>query len=128
MRKLWVGRTMAAPATATWGVLTDVARWSEWGPTVRGAELAGDGFGLGARGWVVTPLGVRLPFEVTTYEPEVSWAWEVAGIPATEHRVQDLGGGTSRVGFGVPVVAAPYLAVCRVALHRIERLVTSTTS
>jgi hypothetical protein len=46
----------------------------------------------------------------------------VAGIPATGHRVEALGPGRCRVVFEVPLLAAPYLAVCRLAAHRIRTI------
>ncbi|MFN3216539.1 MAG: hypothetical protein ACE367_08600 [Acidimicrobiales bacterium] len=50
-------------------------------------------------------------------------SWKVAGVPATSHAVEALGDDRCRAGFGVPVAAAPYLAVCALALRRIERIV-----
>ncbi|HEX2576259.1 MAG TPA: hypothetical protein VHK88_07905 [Aquihabitans sp.] len=100
----------------------------EWGPTVAAARIddGGDGTRIrpGARGAIRPPVGPWIPFRVTAFVPGVSWAWRVAGVPATAHRVEDLGDGRCRVGFRVPLVAAPYAAVCAVALRRIEALLT----
>jgi hypothetical protein len=63
-----------------------------------------------------------LPFTVTAVVDGRRWCWNVAGVPATDHTVTPLDDGRCRVGFGVPVVAAAYLAVCRVALRRIATL------
>ena len=41
----------------------------------------------GTRGRVQTALGAWLQFRVTGWEPDVFWAWSVADIPATGHRV-----------------------------------------
>jgi hypothetical protein len=117
-----VHRDIAAPAHVSWHLLTDVTQWPEWGPSVRSARLHEDGFGLGSTGVVSTVLGVDLPFEITAFDPGVRWAWKVAGVPATDHTVTALGPDRSRVGFGVPSIAAPYLAVCRRALTRLEGL------
>jgi hypothetical protein len=46
----------------------------------------------------------------------------VAGIPATGHRVEPLGPERCRVVFEVPLLAAPYLAVCRVAALKIRTI------
>ena len=123
---LEVGRDLAAPAAVAWDLLVDTTRWPEWGPTVTGAEITagGDGsrIGPGATGTVRTPGGLSLPFRVTELDPGRRWAWAVGGVPATAHRVEALGSDTCRVTFEVPVWAAPYLAVCAVALRRIERL------
>jgi hypothetical protein len=118
---LWVHRDADAPAETVWALLTNPDCWPVWGPTVRHAELHCH-FEAGATGVVTTMLGVRLPFEITAHVDGARWAWKVAGVPATDHTVQALGPDRSRVGFGVPWPVAPYLAVCRVALRRIESI------
>ena len=120
---LWVYRDIDVPAEAVWELLTSPDRWPAWGPTVRHAELAGNRLEAGATGAVTTVLGLRLPFEITTQDG-MRWAWKVAGVPATDHTVQALAPERCRVGFGVPWPAAPYLAVCRVALRRLESIAT----
>jgi uncharacterized protein YndB with AHSA1/START domain len=122
MRRLWVHRDVDAPAAALWDLLVDPRRWPDWGPSVRSADLDGPELRLGTRGTVTTAGGARLPFEITAYERGHRWAWKVAGVPATDHTVDLLGAGRGRVGFGVPVIAVPYLVVCQAALHRLERL------
>jgi hypothetical protein len=79
----------------------------------------------GAHGEVTLHGGIRLPFVVTAVDAPNGWSWRVAGVAATDHRVEDLGDGTCRVGFGVPWPAAPYLGVCQVALARIAGLLTT---
>ncbi len=119
---LWTHRTIAAEPAAAWSLLTDLDRWRDWGPSVRGATLDEPGrFESGATGQVTTVVGIRLPFRLTDVDPGQRWAWRVAGIPATVHTVEPKGAGV-RVGFGVPAPAAPYLAVCSLALRRIEAL------
>lgn len=119
---LSVERRMPARSESAWWVLTDLDAWPRWGPTVRRAELDRAGpLGLGSRGRVWTPVGIPLPFVVTEFEDGREWAWQVAGIPATRHSVLPDGDGC-RVAFGVPIWAPAYLAVCAVALKRIEDL------
>jgi hypothetical protein len=119
---LTVARTMAASPAAAWGVLTDLDAWPRWGPSVQRAELVEPGpLRLGSRGKVWTPVGVSLPFEITEFDDGQAWAWKVAGVPATRHAVAPVPGGC-RVSFGVPIWAPAYLAVCVVALKRIENL------
>ncbi len=119
---LWTHRTIAAEAAAAWSLLTDLDRWRDWGPSVRGATLDAPGrFEPGATGQVTTVVGIRLPFRLTDVDPGHRWAWRVAGIPATVHTVEPDRAGV-RVGFGVPAPAVPYLAVCSLALRRIEAL------
>jgi hypothetical protein len=141
MRRLWATREIESSSDAAWNVMTDLELWPEWGPSVRAAELdhGADTLALGATGRVTTVIGVRLPFRITAWNDANrapsgspadttdggstrSWSWRVAGVGATDHTVESLGAGRCRVGFGVPLAAAPYLVVCRVALARIERL------
>ena len=126
---LEIGRDLTAPADAAWDLLVDTRRWPDWGPTVAGAEVTAGGDGpritLGATGTVRTPVGVHLPFRITELEPGRRWAWAVGGVRATAHRVEALGPQRCRVTFEVPRWAAPYLAVCALALRRLERLAAS---
>jgi len=124
MRQLWVSAEIDAPASTVWELLVDPAAWPRWGPSVRRASVEGGTLELGARGKVVTAMGVTLGFEITTFERGSRWAWRVGGVKATDHRVEPLGPRRCRVGFGVAWVAAPYLAVCRIALGRLDQLAT----
>lgn len=122
MRRLWAERIVPAPAGEVWRLLTDPAAWPRWGPTVRHAEADAAEIGPGVRGVVSTVGGVRLPFEITGFETGRRWSWRVAGVAATDHVVEPISQGSCRVAFGVPWPAAPYLAVCHVALARLERM------
>jgi hypothetical protein len=122
MKARWTSSDIAAPAEVMWALLIDVGRWPEWGPSVRRATLATSRFELGSTGTVRTVIGLVLPFEVTRFEEGRSWSWSVAGCPATHHVVEGRGPHLSRVGFGVPWIAAPYLVVCRMALRRLDEL------
>lgn len=127
MLRSWVHRTIAADPAAAWHLLIDLDAWPQWGPTVRAASLddPAGGFVAGATGRVTTSVGVTLPFLVDDLDPGREWSWRVGGVPATAHTVEPARDGSScRVGFGVPLAAMPYLAVCAVALHRIDRLLT----
>ncbi len=134
-----VDRFVPAAPEVVWDLLVDTDRWPEWGPSVTAVELTGaEGTGLvgadpgidgrhttrihaGSTGRVRTAVGVWAPFRITGFDDGRSWSWDVAGIPATTHTLKPAAGGC-RVGFGVPLVAAPYALVCRVALERIDRL------
>ena len=111
-----------APASAAWELLTDTARWPEWGPSVSRVDSAEQFIGPGSSGRVQTIIGVWLPFRVTEFVAGQRWDWEVAGIPATGHRVESLGPDLCRVVFEVPLLTAPYLAVCRLAAQRIRSI------
>jgi hypothetical protein len=120
---LAVDKLIAAPPTAAWDVLVDLDAWPKWGPTVRGARLdpPHTELGLHATGTVQTSLGFNVPFVITEFEPGRHWAWQVAGIPATHHRVDPVGD-RAQVSISVPWWAGAYLAVCSIALRRIDAL------
>jgi len=124
VKRLWVYRDIDAPPEAVWELLTDPECWPEWGPTVQRAQLDGDRLEAGSTGTVTTMMGISLPFEITDYDDGARWAWKVAGVSATDHRLEHAGSDGCRVGSGVPWLAAPYLAVCRVALARLETMAT----
>lgn len=118
-----VDRVVAASPETVWRCLVDIAAWPRWGPSVQRAVLH-DGateLGPGVRGTVWTVAGPALPFTVTVFEPGRRWDWAVAGVPATGHRVAAAPGGCL-VSFDVPWWAVPYLAVCAVALRRIDAM------
>jgi uncharacterized protein YndB with AHSA1/START domain len=120
---LTVDRVIPAPPWAVWDLLTDLEAWPMWGPSVRRGELdePHTELALHATGRVYTSLSIALPFVITEFEHGRQWAWRVAGVPATSHRVDPTDGG-ARVTMGVPLCAAPYLAVCAIALRRIDDL------
>lgn len=122
---LTADRQIAAPPAAVWKLLVDLDAWPKWGPTIRGARLDPQHteLGLHATGTVQTSLLVSVPFEVTEFDSGRSWAWRVAGVPATRHRVDPVPGGT-RASMDVQWWQAPYLAVCSIALRRIEAMLT----
>lgn len=121
---MWtVSRTIEASADAVWHVLTDLDAWPRWGPTVAGAELDGSGFELGATGRVWTPVGVPLPFVISELDPGRTWAWNVAGVPATRHGVEPQDNGC-RAWMSAPVWAPAYLPVLAIALRRIDDMAT----
>jgi len=122
--KLEVSEAIDAPPTVIWDILTDTHRWPRWGPTVRAVRCTHRRIRLGSEGAVQTPVGLWVPFVVTEYEHESRWSWEVASVPATGHRMLRIGPGRCRVVFEVPLPAAPYLFVCRIALQRIAEMVS----
>lgn len=109
-----------APAAAVWDLLIDTSRWAVWGPSVTGVEVAQQYISPGSTGRVKTIFGFWLPFRVTAFVDGQCWGWEVAGIPATRHLVTSLGADRCRLSFEVPLMAFPYLVICRVAIVRIK--------
>ncbi len=122
-----IGQQLRVAPGAAWAVLTDTRRWPEWGPTVAAVRSSTDVLELGTTGHVRPVVGPWVPFRVTHLDPGSRWTWRVAGIPATGHRVEPTAAGC-RVVFEVPIVAGAYAPVCRVALARIARLLTSPDS
>lgn len=116
-----VSSVLACDRDRAWTLLTDTELWPRWGPTVRHARLDGP-FEDGTTGTVTTLVGVRLPVVLRDVVPGVRWSWDVAGVRATSHHVVAIDADRTEVAFGVPAVALPYLAVCRAALVRLQRL------
>ncbi|ORA09579.1 polyketide cyclase [Mycobacterium arosiense ATCC BAA-1401 = DSM 45069] len=114
---------IAADPSAVWELLVDLDAWPKWGPTIRGGRLDAPHteLGLHATGMVQTSLLVSVPFVITEFDPGRSWAWRVAGVPATRHRVAPVPGG-ARASMDVPWWAAPYLTICSIALRRIDAM------
>ena len=123
----WAWRPVAAPADVTWRILADTSFWPRWGPSVRAVEPHSGPVASGQRGRVRTVIGPWVPFVVDEVDPGRSWRWTVAGVAVTHHAVEATGPRSSRVGIGVPRLAFPYLAICRVALGRIARLAEAAT-
>ncbi len=123
---LSVDRFIAAPPSVVWNLLVDLDAWPQWGPSVSAAWLDAPYARLESNvtGTVRTSFGVTVPFTVTEFEPGRRWAWKVAGIPATHHRIEPVGN-QSRASMAVPWWAAAYLSVCAIALRRIDHLATA---
>lgn len=117
-------RNIDASAAVVWQLLTDTRCWPSWGPSVRAVEIDGGTVRPGSAGTVETVGGVTLPFVITDVVEGHSWSWEVVGFGATDHRVVPLGDDRCRAGFGVPWLVAPYVAVCALALRRLDTLAT----
>jgi hypothetical protein len=130
-RRVCVRRTVAATRESAWEVLTDTETWPEWGPSVSAVESSDRVIREGTTGRVRTPVGISLPFEITSCR-DYRWTWEVAKIPATGHRVDAVEeptdgeeyGEKCRVVFEVPLLAAGYVPVCQRALGRIEAILS----
>jgi hypothetical protein len=114
-----VSLNIPACAQVAWHLLIDTAEWPRWGPSVRAVDTPERLIGPGMRGRVQTSVGLWLPFEITDWVPGAAWAWRVASIEATSHRVEPLGPAHCRVSFLVPRWAPLYRPVCTAALHRI---------
>ena len=105
-----------------WRILIDTRCWPEWGPSVKAVDCAERYIRKGSTGRVLTALGFWANFEITDFEEGSYWAWRAYGIAATGHRVQPLGSHRYRVSFEVPLFAAPYALICKLALRRIAKM------
>ena len=116
--RLVVERSMRAAPAAVWRVVRDTHHWPEWGPSITAVDCADRFVERGSTGYVTTVGGLRLPFKVTSCA-DGRWTWDVAGLPATGHRVRTAADRTV-AAFEVPLAAAPYAFVCRKALGRLN--------
>jgi hypothetical protein len=117
-------RDIDASPRAVWHLLIDTTEWPRWGPSVRAVDSPQQLIAPGLRGRVQTSPGLWLPFEITDWQPDRSWAWRVGGVPATGHQVEPLGPKRCRVSFLIPKWAPFYVPVCRAALRRIAERVS----
>jgi uncharacterized protein YndB with AHSA1/START domain len=119
-RRLEVTRRIDADPDRVWTVFIDTELWPRWGPSVTDVECSDRFVREGSTGRVRVPIGLWLPFVVRTCTDR-RWTWDVAGVPATGHRVEAAGDG-SLATFELPPLAAGYAPVCRRALRRIGEL------
>jgi hypothetical protein len=98
-----ISRVVAASSNRAWGLLTDTCTWKEWGPSLLDVRSSDRYIKKGSHGRVKTAL-------------------HFFGINATGHRVEPLDESSCRLVFQVPLWAAPYLVVCKIALDRIVEL------
>ena len=124
--RLVISRLVDTNTDRAWEVFVDTRQWPEWGPSVTAVESPDRHIRNGTRGRIRIVGGLWLPFSITSMS-RYRWTWRVAGIRATGHHVVPLDG-RCRVAFEVPVLAAPYLLVCLLALLRIESLATDPDS
>jgi hypothetical protein len=120
-----VGLLVRAAADEVWKALVDTSRWVEWGPSILAVESTERFLTALSSGRVRSILGFSVPFAVTRFKPGRTWSWRVFGITATSHTVESLGASRSRLIFGVPIPAFPYLFVCLIAIRRLAALIES---
>jgi hypothetical protein len=120
-----VSRHYHASSQELWRFLTDTTIWPMWGPTVRAVRCSERFIRKGSVGKVRTPIGVWVPFVITEYDDLHFWAWKVAGIRATGHRVIAQSDHSCRLVFELPVYGLPYALICRRANANLARLLGS---
>ena len=114
-----VNRSFHVPCGRIWEIITDTDTWAQWGPSVSAVECESRFIRKGTAGKLKTAAGIWLPFRITGYEEGRFWSWNVAGIPATGHRVEQLKDRLCLLTFEMPLLAAPYAYICKIALERI---------
>ncbi|MFO1434237.1 MAG: SRPBCC family protein [Candidatus Competibacteraceae bacterium] len=119
-----VSEIIDSSAEHAWRILIDTRCWPEWGPSVKAVDCAERYIRKGSTGRVLTTLGFWADFEIIYFEEGRYWDWRVYGIAATAHRVEPLGEHRCRVSFEIPLFAAPYALICKLALRRIAKIAT----
>jgi hypothetical protein len=120
--RISVGKFYHASPLVVWNLITDTAKWPRWGPTVKRVQFPERFIRKGSSGQVLTAFGIWLPFAIVEFEYGCFWSWKVASINATGHRVQPTESGYCYLWFDVPIIAAPYILICQMALNRIQKL------
>lgn len=119
---LEISRVLDTSPNRVWEFLTDTFTWKNWGPSVLSVQSSDRYIRKGSHGQVKTALRFWAPFEVTDLESGKYWSWRIFGVNATGHRIERLNEESCRLIFQVPLWAAPYLIVCRIALDRIVKM------
>lgn len=104
---------IAAPADVVWSVMSDVERWHEWTPSVRGVRLLDPApLRVGSRAMIRQPKLPPAMWQVTSLEPGSGFVWK-SGLPGmwvyAHHSVESIAGpdvrtrATLRLHFAGPV-------------------------
>jgi hypothetical protein len=120
-----ISRVVGASPKIVWEFLTDTFTWEGWGPSILAVRSSERYIRKGSYGRVKTILRFWLPFHITDLDSGTYWSWRIFGINATGHRLERLDESTCRLVFQVPLWAAPYLLVCKIALDRIAEMLES---
>ena len=121
-----ISRVIGASPIRVWELLTDTFAWEEWGPSILAVRSSNRYIKKGSHGRVKTALRFWVPFQVTNLDSGKYWSWRIFGIKATGHRLERLDESSCRLVFQVPIWAAPYLVVCKIALDRIVQLLNKS--
>ena len=122
MRHIGPSVEIGADVSAVWDLLAGFEHWPRWGPTVRAVRSDAAAVAEGVGGRLQTVIGIWLPFEITEVEPQRSWDWKVAGIPATRHYLDPIGERRTRARFTVAWPAAPYAVILWIGLRRLKTM------
>jgi hypothetical protein len=117
-----ISQTIDASSDQVWRIMTDTSLWPIWGPSIRKVECADKYVKIGSTGSVQLFSILWVRFLVTELEEGRHWSWRILGMRATGHRVESLSTTRCQAVFQIPIFAAPYVIVCKVALNRISKL------
>ena len=123
-----VSRIIQTTPEHLWDLLTDTKRWTEWGPSITAVQFKDRYIHAGATGRIKTVFGIWASFIVNDWEQGRYWSWRVFNIRATGHRIEITKAGDCRLVFEVPLWAAPYVIICRLAAGRIARCLETAYS
>lgn len=123
-------RSTASPE-AVWAVLADHARWPEWFPNVKAAQVLGPAEGIGARRRVKVP-GLSVDEEFIAWEPGRLFAFTATGVKPpvfrslVEHcRIEPTDDGGCTATWTMCIGPAPWAApVLKLARGTLEKTVT----
>ncbi|MBA8792752.1 hypothetical protein FHX74_000346 [Friedmanniella endophytica] len=129
MDRLPIPRTVAAAGEAApdevWRRYVELSRWPSWAPPIQTVEADGGRLRPGLTGLVHGPAGLRVPFEVLSFDAVArTWRWRVRFGPTSVVMAHEVlprpGGGTvaTLALEGAPWWSA-YLPAARVALGRL---------
>ena len=116
-----VSRVIPTSAENVWELLTDTVRWTEWGPSIKAVQCKDRYIRFGSRGRIRTVFGIWAPFVITEWTYRHYWSWHVFNIRATGHRIESINANCCRLAFEVPLWAAPYVVICKLAADRMAR-------
>jgi Polyketide cyclase / dehydrase and lipid transport len=67
-------RFVRATPDEAWALISRTGSWPLWGPSVSAVEPVDGTLSVGMRGRVRTPVGIWLPFHITSFDPPRSWS------------------------------------------------------
>ena len=117
-----IGHTLSFPPQDVWNILTDISRWTEWGPSIISVDCVDRYIRKGTRGRVKVHFGMWVPFVITDFHEQRYWSWNIWGIRATGHRIEPVDESSCNLFFEVPAIAVPYLFICWIAIKRIKAI------
>ncbi len=123
---LEVSHTIDASSHDVWRIMTDTRLWPYWGPSVHEVKCTDTVVRVGSTGRIKLFKSFWVKFAITEFEEGKYWSWHILGFRTTGHRVEPISATRCRAVFMVPIFAAPYVVVCKMALKRIDELASNT--